>query len=87
MDRAEQFIRDYTRNYSNLFCNSDNDCQPWLTPDQALRAVEIGKEELLEKATKWLENNIAKETTIIYSGVVSINFDRVIKEFKKAMEE
>ena len=59
--KAEQFIKDYTRNCSNEITTFDDSkpfCDtlynPWLTPDQALSAVEIAREEIIE----WLEDNI-----------------------------
>lgn len=34
----------------------------------------------------WLKENIVKETSIIYSGSISINFNEVINKLKKEME-
>lgn len=52
MDKAEQFIKDCTNHCSNLmvFAKGDKeyDYAPWLTPEQALRAVEISKEGVIE---------------------------------------
>ena len=59
MSKAEKFIQDYTRNCSNELQCYDGDCNPqiiyspWLTPDQARRAVEIAREEIY----KWLYDN------------------------------
>lgn len=56
MSRAEKFIKDYTRNCSNIIetINKDKNVavvyQPWLTPEDALRAVEIAREEVVERA-------------------------------------
>lgn len=48
MSKAKKFIQDCTRNCSNeIVCGI---CEPWLTPDEAIRAVEIVKEEMMEKA-------------------------------------
>lgn len=70
---AEQFIKDYTRNCSNvLYYHNRNfthgtdyvegsgievQYSPWLTPEQALRAVEIANDTFIKKACKWLESN------------------------------
>ena len=40
----------------------------------------------VEKAVKWLEENIAKNTSILYTGPLSINFNGVIEELKKHMQ-
>ena len=55
MSRAEKFISDYTRDCSNeIVCGM---CEPWLTPDEARRAVEIAREEMIEKFYDWLKSN------------------------------
>ena len=64
MSNAEKFIQDYTRNCSNELCAVEDkfgkkviSYHEWLTPDQARRAVEIAREEIIEKAIKWVEYN------------------------------
>ena len=59
MSRAEEFIRNYTRNYSNAIYDTYDTLDaitiysPWLTPDDAREAVEIAGEEIY----KWLANH------------------------------
>ena len=57
MSRAEKFIQDYTRNCSNEMAFKAYDgsklYHDWLTPCQALSAVEIAREEMIE----WLKDN------------------------------
>jgi len=60
MSKAEKFIEDCTKNCSNEIIVPTQDgntytkgYNPWLTPDQALRAVEIAREEIYE----WLINH------------------------------
>ena len=58
MSKAEKFISDCTRNCSNLMQvptlddkgNIVPEAHPWLTPDDAREAVEIAREEVIEKA-------------------------------------
>ena len=57
---AEQFIKDYTQTCSNELIAVEDihgkkviSYHEWLTPEQALRAVEIAKEEIIE----WLYKN------------------------------
>ena len=59
MSKAEKFIQDYTRNCSNekritIGKLSHWEKQPWLTPDQARRAVEIAREETLREVKEKL---------------------------------
>ena len=62
MSKAEEFIEEHTKNCSNLAHLEDlngnvwEEDTPWLTPDQARKAVEIAREEIYE----WLEENAAK---------------------------
>ena len=68
MSKAEKFISDYTKNCSNEYLTdskpdglggyiSRRNFSPWLTPDDARKAVEIAREEIIEKAIKWVEYN------------------------------
>lgn len=53
MSKAEKFIQDYTRNCSNEFEPQKappSVYNPWLTPDEARKAVEIAREEVMERA-------------------------------------
>ena len=75
----------YTKRCSNAVegCNQDayyseGLYQPWLTPDNALAAVEIGRQEVIEKAVAWLD--------MIYITQEPISLDD-IEEFKKYMED
>ena len=63
MSKAEKFIQDCTRNCSNELVAVESRAgkevvsyHEWLTPDQARRAVEIAREEMIE----WLKDNASK---------------------------
>lgn len=91
--KAKQFIKDYTNHCSNELCYEEglgNLYEPWLTPDQALRAVEIAREELIDKVCKWLEEHSHKYmkyheglefTEIVY------DWSELVDNLKKYMEE
>ena len=62
--KIEKYISDCTRNCSNELCSVEDrygktiiSYREWLTPDQALRAAEIAKEETINKAYEWLKAN------------------------------
>lgn len=96
--KAEQFIKDYTRHCSNVVYYHNRNFthgtdyvegsgievqySPWITPEQALRAVEIAREEMIE----WLKSyrQDTPDGTGYISGIVN---DKTIEDFKKAMEE
>jgi hypothetical protein len=74
MGKAEKFISDYTRNCSNVVAYSgmieDGKLRyhEWLTPDQALRAVEIAREEMIERISVW-----AKTHTCMFKSVEEVD--------------
>ena len=81
MSKAEKFIQDYTRKGSNELEYVGTTCkvyQPWLTPDQARKAVEIARKEIYE----WLKNNI-----YMYNGECENDRTAIIDDLKQAMEE
>ena len=62
MSKAEKYITERTMNGSNQIINGNYGTiiphfAPWLTPDQARKAVEIAKEEMIEKFYDWLKSN------------------------------
>ena len=91
MAKAEKFIEDYTRNCSNEMVFEDgsgsHNYDPWLTPDEARKAVEIAMEEMIE----WLKENADKyivNTTPYYpdadfsATIGGVCWEEVLKRFK-----
>ena len=90
MSKAEKFIQDCTRNCSNEYLAdskpdglggyiSRRNFSPWLTPDQARKAVEIARKEIYD----WLENNLA-----LYDACDSfLEKCRLLKDLKQAMKD
>ena len=64
MTKAEKYIEDHTSNQANISIEISNrgkiqSCSiPWLTPDQARKAVEIAREETYDKIWHWLAEHI-----------------------------
>ena len=77
MSRAEKFIQEYTRNFSNEYWDAEGSYHPWLSPYGARRAVEIAREEIYE----WLEENAHKYAT------VGIYTNAMINDLKQAMKD
>ena len=92
MSKAEKFIREYTRNCSNLMQvptlddkgNIVPEAHPWLTPDQARKAVEIAREEEWEYIAYQLELRLPE--TLDYNGV-QVDREDFINDFIKAMKD
>ena len=85
MSKAEKFISDCTRNCSNEMTFEDgsgsHNYAPWLTPDQALRAVEIAREEMIEKLRKWVASK--NERCWYTFGYIDRHFDELLKQAMK----
>lgn len=84
--KIEKYISDCTRNCSNELCSVEDrygktiiSYHEWLTPDQALRAAEIAKEETIEKACEWLEP-VLKNYAGYYVG------NDILEDFRKYMK-
>lgn len=95
--KIEKYISDCTRNCSNELCSVEDrygktilSYREWLTPDQALRAAEIAKEEIIEKAVKWLKSNICYDENgegNMEWVVMFMDDDEMVEDFKKFMED
>ncbi len=90
MSKAEEFIREHTRNCSNVSkgyrskgISMPSYCVPWLTPDQARRAVEIEKEEVIERACEYLDGIIG----ILNDRGYGLKKERIISGLKQAMTD
>ena len=90
MSKAEKFIQDYTRNCSNELCAVEDRFEKkvisyheWLTPDQALRAVEIAREEMIEKACEYLDGLIE----ILNDHGHGLKKERIIDGLKQTLKD
>ena len=88
MSKAEKFIQNWTRHCSNEMAFEDGISShiyvPWLTQDQALRAVEIAKEETTEKIKHLLEENYLVKSV---EPLRWISWDKVFNDLKQAMKD
>ena len=85
MSKAEKFISDYTRNCSNAIYDPYDTGDaitihaPWLTPDQARKAVEIAKEETLLEVAAWINDTFifSKQAKEDFSQTFNIKKDLI----------
>lgn len=89
MSKTEEFIRVNTRNCGNVCSYNSMECEiPWLTPDDARKAVEIAEKDVLDVIEKELTrrmledyNEGAEEDEIAQGCMASlIMFVRQMKE-------
>ena len=83
MSKAEKFISDYTRNCYN-YNSYAQDPIPWLTPDQARRAVEIAREEITERALIAFQVVCNRPAKLFPNCETHCN---ACKQFKQAMKD
>ena len=88
MSRAEKFIEDNTRNCSNELIAVESRAgkevisyHDWLTPDQALRAVEIARAEIYE----WLNSH--NDYIVVNGSITRFDMEKCIKDLKQAMKD
>ena len=90
MSKAEKFIEEHTMNCSNQYdfpeyfengIKRPKEYQPWLTTDQARKAVEIAREETINEVCKWLNSHL-----IDYWSQSVTDESRFIEELKKYLE-
>ena len=96
MSKAEKFIDDCTRNCSNELVAVESRASKevisyheWLTPDQARKAVEIAKEELLEEICVWIKHLQVKPTYFDVDWLQRewyFERDKLIKDLKQVMK-
>jgi hypothetical protein len=64
MSRAEKFIQENTKNCSSDIIGWDDNgltvYQPWITTDDARKAVEIARNEAIEQTADWLTKHAIK---------------------------
>ena len=90
MSKAEEFIREHTRNCSNQSkwsVETPNESiiyvQPWLTPDDARSAVEIAKEEMIKNVCEYLDGFIE----LFNEHGHRLKKERIIDGLKQAMKD
>ena len=82
MSRAEEFIKAETRNCSQLHYNSACTLRHCITPDQARRAVEIAREEMIEETVEWLTKHAKK---YYFNKDRYLGTDELVEDYKLIM--
>lgn len=93
MSKAKKFISDCTRNCSNEYdlpeCFENGierlkEYQPWLSPDQARKAVEIAREETIDKIKQFLKEKYLIKST---EPLRWVSWEKVFSNLKQAMKD
>ena len=89
MSKAEEFIREHTKNCFNYNSYAPTP-EPWLTQDQAKRAVEIAREEMVERICSFIADNIGEYIELKHANpttFIEIDGDRFANDLKQAMKD
>ena len=78
---GEKFIKEYTKNCSNVSLHI-GEYYEWLTPDQARRAVEIAREEVIEQTAEWLAKHAIK---YYFNSKGFLGTDELVEDYKLIM--
>jgi hypothetical protein len=78
MSKAENYIREQTKRCSEGI----RPFEDWLTPDQARKAVEIAREEMMEQSVEWLTKHAIK---YYINSKGFLGTDGLIKDYKLIM--
>ena len=85
MSRAEKFILESTNYGSSDIIGWDNNglpiYNPWLTPDQARKAVEIAMEEIIEKAQDWIADTFKYDGSEDFNGGANDAMSMLLDDF------
>ena len=92
--KVEKYISDYTKNCSNELCSVEDrygktiiSYREWITPDQALRAAEIAREETIDKACEWIKEHSYDYLEFGEAGFgADFHYPKMIEDFRKAMK-
>lgn len=81
MRKSRQFVKDYTMGCSNEI--EDGVYHEWLTPEQALAALEIERKEMIDEIYKWLKENAGKYIAEHpFRGDVDFEEDKMIEDLR-----
>ena len=78
MSKAEKFIEENTKALKE---SNGKEYFMWLTPDQARKAVEIAREEMIDKGIEFLKDHL--EGYDIFGS----DIERSVESFKLAMKD
>ena len=72
--------------YINVVIVGDFERGYYVSKDDAIKAVEFERKEMLDKALELMKENIPKEAYLTYDGIFTIDWGRIERIFTKEME-
>lgn len=87
MKKVEHYIKEHTKETSTPIIDWNGNIaiyQPWLTPKDARKAVEIAREEMIEEVCEFLDNNLC---CYIKAQDFAIEHQRLENDLKQAIKD
>ena len=73
--------------YINVAIVGDFERGYYVSKDDAIKAVEFERKEMLDKTFEWMKENIPKEAYLTYDGIFTVDWSRIKRKFTKEMKE
>ena len=87
MSKAEDYIRENTKSYSNgWYDDLSQGYEPWLTPYQAREAVRIATKDIVNKISFYIENTVSDITFSDIDGQDNYDLKVFIEDLKQLIE-
>ena len=80
MSKAEKYLQENTKALKE---SNGKEYFKWLTLDQALRAVEIEREEMIKKACNFVAERLFFNGNMLYTNIQS----KIVEDIKQAMKK
>lgn len=80
MGKAEKYLQENTKALKE---SNGKEYFKWLTLDQALRAVEIEREEMIKKACNFVAERLFFNGNMLYTNIQS----KIVEDIKQAMKK
>ena len=88
MSRADKFIQEHTKALKE---SNGKEYFMWITPDQARKAVEIARDEMIEKMQDWIADTFKYDGSEDFNGgdndAMSMLLDDFTEYIKQAMKD
>lgn len=83
---AREHIKIFTRTDSNELTTGNS---PWISPENALKAVEIAEKEMLKEVCIWIKDNVREyhKSGVFHVGDFIDDLKKFVKDSRKSKEE
>lgn len=84
MSKAEKFIQENTKALKD---SNGKEYFMWISPDQAREAVDIAREEMIDKFCEWVKKNVTYTHPRKGTEECVVNISKLREDLKQAMKD